>query len=207
MDSSAAVKFPDVNQENDFLRAEFHGQQEGERILHRFNQHWISLVFGILKVTFVSVVLASLGLFASRFLPALTDSITQYSYITAGVVWLVGLWWALKVHRESSTVITDRRVIRFEPVFPIFSRKRALFWTNVLKCKGFSTNILLRLFKIGKLTVHPLTGEDDNIECRYVYYYDDLANYIDKILFVVKHTPTELSSLRAFIAKPKGSRY
>ena len=38
------------------------------------------------------------------------------------------------------------------------------------------------------------------------FAHDDLANYIDKILFMYKNQPSELSTLRPFIAKPKGQR-
>jgi len=38
-----------------------------------------------------------------------------------------------------------------------------------------------------------------------VYYFEDLANYIDKILFTFKNTPAEVANLKPFVPKPKGT--
>jgi hypothetical protein len=72
---------------------------------------------------------------------------------------------------------------------------------------------------IGNIVVHARTpihpgGQDDSegmsvddIEIKNVYYYRDLGNYIDKILFTYKQKPAEVDNIRPFVPKPKGERY
>ncbi len=39
-----------------------------------------------------------------------------------------------------------------------------------------------------------------------VYYFEDLANYIDKILFTFKNTPGDIAAIKPFVPHPKGQR-
>ena len=48
---------------------------------------------------------------------------------------------------------------------------------------------------------------NDDLDLEHVFYYKDLGNYIDKILYIYKHNPQELAELRPFVPKPAGQRY
>lgn len=52
----------------------------------------------------------------------------------------------------------------------------------------------------------PYIVTDDDIELADIYYYRDLGNYIEKILFLYKKQPKEVANLNAFVPKPKGKR-
>lgn len=208
MNINAALNTSDdsISEPKDLL-AEFHGQQEGERVLYSFSPHPIGTWLRLFKPTVYALVLLGIAYFISKFFGAKSASISAALYITAAIGWVAAVWWRFKYQKLARTFITDRRIVRFEPAFPGISRKRALFWTNGFKCKAIPAIVPLRFFKLGTLKITPNLGADEDITCEYVSYCDDLANYIDKILFCVKHTPNEMQSLRAFIKKPRGQRY
>ena len=97
--------------------------------------------------------------------------------------------------------------MRFEAVFPFLEKKRALFWGEVTKAKG-SANFFQRLINIGTLEVVPFFLEDiGSIDLPYTYYFEDLASYIEKLVYYFKTKPEALANVRPFVAKPKGQRY
>ena len=49
-------------------------------------------------------------------------------------------------------------------------------------------------------------GSED-IRMPYTWYYEDLANYVEKILHLNKTKPDEIAKLHLFVPKPKGQRY
>jgi len=185
----------------------FDGQQEGEVILFSFLPHRMAFWLSTAKLIFGLTLLAGLIWAYHELIPYELELI--YKLGLAGCLGsaVVGVWWLNKYYSEAWTYITDRRVVRFEPVFPIFFKKRNLFWANVLKSKAVSTNYLLRMLKIGTVVISPIFGDEEDIHCKYSYYYEDLTNYVDKILFLSKHSPNELQTMREFILKPKGARY
>jgi hypothetical protein len=187
--------------------AEFHGQQEGERVLFSFAPHPIGAWLKLIKPTIYAIGLAGAGYFLSKFFGLRILSVSNSLYVGAIIYWTISLWWRLKSQSFARTFITDRRIVRFEITFPGMTRKRALFWTNGFKCKAIPAIMPLRFFKLGTLKITPSLGADEDICCDYVSYCDDLANYIDKILFSVKHSPQEMQTLRPFVKKPKGQRY
>ena len=96
--------------------------------------------------------------------------------------------------------------MRFDKPSPFDVAKRALFWNEVLKAKGYSPNILYKLLRIGIIIVEPQLSDQENIVMYDMTYYEDTANYIDKILFTFKNKPMETAMLKPFVAKPKGER-
>ena len=64
-----------------------------------------------------------------------------------------------------------------------------------------------------RTTIAPLDGAtmaqavtDDDVELRDVYFYRDLGNYIEKILFLYKKQPKDIADLKPFVTKEKGKR-
>ena len=186
---------------------EFDGQQEGERVLFTFVPHSRAFWLSMLKLLVGCLVLIALKSLLIEYVLPPIDNIQYIGYGITGIVALGGIWWLNKYYREARVFVTDRRIIRFEPIFPIFKQKRILFWANVMKTKAVSTNFILRLLKIGSVVVSPVHGDSEDIRMRYVYYFEDLVNYLDKILFLSKHTPVELNTVKPFVLKPKGHRY
>jgi hypothetical protein len=193
----------------------FSGQQEGEKILSVITPQPIIFIIEYIKLICVAV------LFLVGF-----SSLRQISHIfvIVGIVLsvftlIIGFFLYRSIHSKRVAYITDRRIIRFEPSNAFVVNSRSLTWDNVLKVKTFSTNFGWRLVNVGNAIIHSKTTStsindtkqiligNDDIILKNVYFYKDLGNYIDKILYLYLHDQNELKNMRPFIAKAKSQRY
>lgn len=184
----------------------FDGQQEGERVLYTVTPHPIAQRLAIARIIFLAVFLFAVLWGIGTLIPNATGSFILVGLILATLLLVVGIWWNMTVHKRARTYITDRRVIRFDVVSPFFMTKRALFWNEALKAKAYAPNMVFRMLKVGTIDVEPQLADHEDVRITDVYYFEDLANYIDKILFTFKNTPAEVANLKPFVPKPKGHR-
>lgn len=196
----------------------FTGQQQGERVLYVVHPHHLALYIDVAKVLAIALMIA----ISSIFLAGLFPAFVMGGMLLALVVGVVGVLAVLSMEKMNLTYVTDRRIIRFTGATPFATNTRSLNWDDAVKVKTFAPNVFWKMFKIGNVVVHarstfvhlhetPATREstmtNDDLDLEHVYYYRDLGNYIDKILYLYKHSPEELKELRAFVPKPKGKRY
>lgn len=185
---------------------QFDGQQTDERILFTITPHRFTHYIAVAKLFFLCTFFYTIILFIASAVVIMSQTIQLIGFILAVLTFLAGFWWNKRVYTLSKTYITDRRIIRFDVVSPFFQTKRALFWNEALKAKGFSSNMLFRTLGIGIVEILPIVLDHEAVHVRDVYLFEDVANYIDKILFTFKNTPSEIPSIRPFIPKPKGMR-
>lgn len=196
---------------------DFFGKQDGERILYVVKPHSLSLKFKLFRIYLVAlavfVVLAILGaqlLFLDLFM--------LIGIVLALLIAIIGSKIVIDYQKRDVAYITDRRLMRFEPTTLFATNPRSLTWDEVVKVKTYPPNALWKQLAIGNVVVHartparpdehtPGATAADDIELKDVYYYKDLGNYIDKILFTYKQKPKEMESIHAFVPKPKGERY
>lgn len=184
----------------------FDGQQEGERVLYIVAPHPIAKQFAIARIVFLAVFFIIVLWVIGSIVPA-AAAVLRTSGILLGLLLLaIGTWWNVTVYNRAKTYITDRRIIRFDVVSPFFMTKRALFWNEALKAKAYAPNLIFRSLKIGTIDVEPQLAEHEDVRVTDVYYFEDLANYIDKILFTFKNTPAEIPNMKPFVPKAKGQR-
>ena len=83
-----------------------------------------------------------------------------------------------------------------------------MFWAEVAKTRDLTNNFAWRALKIGtvELSSH-LTEGGSEISFPYVYYFEDLVSYLDKIIHCSKVSPEKIDQIRPFVAKPRGLRY
>jgi len=184
----------------------FNGQQEGERILYTVTPHAIHKYLAVARLIFLALFFFIVLWVIGGIIPTMTTLFRVTGFIVALILLGVGYWWNLTVFKKSRTYITDRRIIRFDVVSPFFVTKRALFWNEALKAKAYASNIFLRSFKIGTIDIDPLLAEHEDVRVPDVYYFEDLANYIDKILFTFKNKPTDVAAIKPFVPKAQGQR-
>lgn len=185
---------------------QFDGQQTDERILLTITPHRFAHYVAIAKLFFLCVVFYSILALISYTVPVMQVTIRLGGFILAGITFLAGLWWNTRVYSLSKTYITDRRIIRFDVVSPFFQTKRALFWNEALKAKGFAANLLYRTLDIGVVEVEPHLSDHENVRVSDVYVYEDVANYIDKIIYTFNNQQSELANIKPFVPKPRGQR-
>ncbi|HUC94920.1 MAG TPA: hypothetical protein VMR19_02895 [Candidatus Saccharimonadales bacterium] len=196
---------------------DFFGRQDGERILYVVKPHRLSLTVKLFKIYLIAlavfVVLAILG---AQLL--YLDLFVIGGIVIALIIVVVGTRVVTDYQNRDTAYITDRRLMRFEPTTLFATNPRALTWDEVVKVKTYPPNALWKQLAIGNVVVHartparpdehtPGVTAADDIELKDVYYYKDLGNYIDKILFTYKQKPKEMESIRVFVPKPKGERY
>lgn len=193
----------------------FLGQQEGEKIISVITPHQSVFILEYAKLIFVSLFILIGFISLQKISPI---------FVTVGIVFslltlIVGYFLYRTLHSKRFTYLTDRRIVRFEPSNAFVVNNRSLTWDNALKVKTFSTSLIWRLKNIGTVIVHSKTTStginspdqtllsNDDIVLKNVYYYKDLGNYIDKILYLYQHDPSGLESIHPFITKAKGQRY
>lgn len=200
-------------------KTKFYGKQTDERILYMIQPHSIALRLSLLKV-YLAALLAFICLAVIGKLVASGGILVLSGLFLAIIISFAGSMIAKISHRKNKTYITDRRIVRFEPTTLFATNIRTLSWDEVVKVKTFPPNFFLKARAIGTVIIHarttvrtvddeykpsPVTADD--IELKYVYYYRDIGNYIDKILYTYKKKPKHIKKLRPFITKPKGERY
>ncbi len=198
--------------------ADFYGKQEDEKILYVVRPHPLSTVFGLLKIYSVAVVIS----LALVILGSQIGSLAGL-FVTAGIVLfllmiVIGTKIILDWGAREIAYITDRRLVRFEPTTLFATNSRTLAWDEVVKIKTFPSNFISKQMAIGNVVAHARTparpdGTENNeitaddIQLKDVYYYRDLGNYIDKILFTYKQKPADIANIRPFVPRPRGERY
>ncbi|MCL4360181.1 hypothetical protein M1555_02905 [Patescibacteria group bacterium] len=185
---------------------QFEGQQEGERVLYVIRPHAFAKRLAVGKLILLTVFFFIILWLISDVFTGFAGVVRTVDVVLSLILLAVGFWWNTTVYGTSKTFITDRRIIRFEVMTPFVTTKRALFWNEALKAKGYASGLLYRMMKIGTLEVEPHLSDHENVLVHDVYYYEDLANYIDKILYIFKNQPAETAAIRPFVPKPRGQR-
>lgn len=198
---------------------DFYGRQDGERILYVVHPHPLATAFRLAKVVGVSLIIAVFLNLLGLVITGGGSFFTLLSLISFLGINFIGIKIVLDWESREIAYITDRRLVRFEPTTLFATNSRTITWDEVVKVKTYPPNFIWKQLAIGNVAVHartsfltnPVTPKEtvttDDIEIRDVFYYRDLGNYIDKILFTYKQTPNGVKELRPFVAKPKGQRY
>ena len=185
---------------------DFDGQQEGERVLYVVTPHPIAKQIAIARIIFLAVFFFAVLWVIGTIVPSAATMLQVAGFLLSVMLLIIGIWWNLTVYQKSKTYITDRRIIRFDVVSPVLITKRALFWNEALKSKAYAPNFFYRSMNVGTIDVEPQLAEHEDVRVTDVYYFEDLANYIDKIVFTFKNSPAEIANLKPFFPKAKGRR-
>jgi hypothetical protein len=188
------------------MEIEFDGQQTNERILARIIPHPIKKIIGIISLLALAFALVLVCVGISVIIPSAAGYVFPISVIIGLLIIVIGFWWNDYSVGHTITYITDRRIIRFEAITPFTKTKRALFWNEAMKVKAFSANLFKRLLRMGNVVVEPQISGSENVIISDIGMYEDVANFIDKILFTFKNQPQEMNLIHQFVPKPKGQR-
>ncbi len=199
--------------------SEFYGQQEGERVLYQVVVHPLVHIFKLIRVVLMGLVLWVLFWIIGGGVDFST--LIRLMGMVLGLLVIAIGWWGVTVsEKKSMAFITDRRVVRFMATTPWTVNNRSIIWDEVVKVKTRSPNFIWRTLNIGSIVVHarstvvpsgdqtieqPVTNDD--IQLDGIEYYQDLGNYLDKVLYLYKKEPAKMAELHDFVAKPKGKRY
>jgi uncharacterized membrane protein len=198
---------------------DFYGKQTDENILYVVRSHPLATVFGLAKVFFVAVIISLVLIILGTQIESLFGIFITFGIVLFLLITIIGTKIVLDWQKRNISYITDRRLVHFEPTTLFATNSRALTWDEVVKVKTFPPNVIWKQMAIGNVVIHARTpvhpgGKDDSvgasvddIELKDVFYYRDLGNYIDKILFTYKQKPAEIDNIKPFVPKPRGERY
>ncbi len=198
---------------------DFYGKQEGERILYVVRPHPLATTLKLIKVFGVALIISIALIFLGTELEAIRGIFVILGVLLFFVINIIGTKIIMDWQTREIAYITDRRLVRFEPTTLFATNSRTLAWDEVVKVKTYPPNFVWKQLAIGNVVVHARTSirtaEDvpmgtvtaDDIEIKDVYFYRDLGNYIDKILYTYKQMPAEVANIRPFVLRPRGERY
>lgn len=190
--------------------SDFYGKQEDEKILYVVKPHPLATTFNLLKVYLISAAVFLVMFVLGSQIQPFSGLFSLLGFVIGLIMIVAGTKIITDYQNREVGYITDRRLVRFEPTTLFATNSRALTWDEVVKVKTYPPNFLWKQLAIGNVVVHSRTPEGlvaDDIQLSDVYYYKDLGNYIDKILFTYKQKPKEVLDIRPFVPKPRGERY
>lgn len=198
---------------------DFYGKQTDEKILYVVRPHPLATIFSLAKIYLIAVIVSVALIVIGIQVASLSGVFTTMGVILFLLIVFIGTKIVLDWEGRDIAYITDRRLVRFEPTTLVATNSRTLSWDEVVKVKTYPKNFIYKQMAIGNVVVHARTSirtaEDtpvsnvaaDDIEIKDVYFYRDLGNYIDKILFTYKQKPAEIVNIMPFVPKPRGERY
>lgn len=185
---------------------EFDGQQSDERVLYVVLPHAYAKYLALARLIGLVVLLCLVLILIASIVTMASSILAIVGILVSAILLVAGVWWNQTVYSRSKTYLTDRRIVRIDVASPFFQTKRALFWNEALKAKGFAPNLLFRMLNIGTVLVEPQMATNEDVRINDVHYFEDLANYIDKILYTFKNKPAEINQIPPFVPKPRWKR-
>jgi hypothetical protein len=177
----------------------FFGIHDDERVLHvitiprlLMGAYWCGLIGAVAALSFLFREIAQEQPLELR------GDIRRIGQVVLALCSGIGGVWGWRLQSCSRTYITDRRVVRFRPLFPFFESRRVLFWTEAAKTKAWSANLLLRIFGIGTIRVVPLASEEHDLRITSALQYEEIANFVDHLIYVTKRQPKRVPYLAPF---------
>ncbi|MFC1653622.1 hypothetical protein ACFL1M_02145 [Patescibacteria group bacterium] len=202
------------------IKDSFYGQQEGEEILHVISPHNISIIFGLIKLCLASATILFVGFIIQNQLPGIKTSISAYTTLVGILLGVAGTFALISMNKKTISYLTTRRVVRFLAHTPFATSVRSLTWDQAVKAKTLPPNFIYKMWMIGDITIHAKSTvsaidtktthniiTNDDIHLKDVYYYKDLGNYIEKIIYTFNRDPKNINKIKPFVQKPKGKRY
>ncbi|MEK7166233.1 MAG: hypothetical protein AAB874_05500 [Patescibacteria group bacterium] len=190
----------------------FPGQASDERILYVARE---AKVMRFLRSVFVLLAAAMLLIVSQIVLGILTQmanvelGLWQVVLFAVGIVFgAVGLWWVNTTWQKSVFIITNRRLTKFIYVTP-WNRYNLSVTLDMIEDTGaYSRGYFEALVKIGTFTARSAAGnrEEKYFFVDHVEYAEDLANYVNKVLFMFKNDVAKLDTFRPFITEKGAAR-
>lgn len=205
----------------------FSGQANDERILYITREHQL-----FLWLRFVSIILIAIAIFLAAWVFAWAFenifSVSSLSFVVPltlvllGAFSIVGWWWVHTLWRRSLAFITNKRLIKIVYTTPFNRYHQSLPLDMVVdtSCnnQGFFEGIGHSVLQVGTLTARSsaassgvATEDIDRVNKKYFYleniqYCEDLQQYLNKILHMLRHNPAQLDGFRPFIPHLKGQQ-
>jgi hypothetical protein len=188
----------------------FPGQASDERILYITREAEVQLYIRMMVLFLTGLVLGVTALILPKYLapvgPGVVELATLFILIIGVLFVVVGGWWVYRLWIKSVFILTNRRLIKFIYTTPWNRYNLSLTLDKVVDTGAYTKGYLQALFRTGTFTARSSAGnrKDKYFYVENVYVVEDLANYVNKLLYAFQHHQTRLDSFRPFIPHLKG---
>ena len=201
----------------------FPGQATEEKILYVTREHRLFLIIRLLFVLGIAlaIVLATslltnaLGnIFGRNFMGVVLPVV----FLLMGAFALIGSYWVFAQWQKSVAILTDQRLTKFIYTTPFNRYTMSLPLEMIVDTSCNNKGLLSSWLKIGTLTARSsasssgvATDDTNRINKKYFYlenvkYFEDLQQYLSKILSLLHKEPAKLAKMRPFIPHLKGEK-
>jgi len=203
----------DVDQfEFPYDQVKFPGQASDERILFVTREARVMLYLRQVLVWVAGLVAVVAGTVIPGFLGSLgidgLGTLRLLGLILGLVFLLGGSWWVYVMWKKSIFILTTRRLTKFIYATPWNRYNLSLGLDKVVDTGAYGRGYFQALFGVGTFAARSSAG---NRQEKYFYIenvkaYEDLANYVNKVLFVYERKMEKLANYRPFIPHLKGEK-
>lgn len=192
-----------------YTNLKFPGQATDEKILYIGREASVMLWLRLGSVAVVGGVIIAIMLLLPLFAGVLSSLMLALS--TVGIVFslvfvVVAMWWVYALWKKSLYVVTTRRLSKFIYSTPWNRYNLSVGLDKIVDTGAYTKGYFQALTGIGTFTARSSAG---NRKEKYFYIenvqaYEDLANYVNKLLHAYNHNFEKLETFRPFIPFLKG---
>lgn len=197
-----------------YLHIRFPGQASDETILFVTRESQVMLQLRLLQTWFLAALLFVTGLVLpwvlqlSQAIKTSWHGLTLIFALLSLIVVIVGSWWSYWLWRRSLFILTNRRLTKFIFTTPWTRYQLSLTLDKIVDTGSYTRGFFQTLFRLGTFTARSSAGNRAN---KYFYIEnveaaEDLANYVNKLLFHFERNLEKLDSFRPFLPRLKGDR-
>lgn len=188
----------------------FPGQASDERILFVSREAPVILWVRIIVLAMAGFVLILSSLILPGYLEVLggvTVGMARFIGLLLAIVFVgLGWWWLWSLWRKSVFILTNRRLTKFIYTTPWNRYNLSLTLDRIDDTGAYARGYFQALTKIGTFTARSSAG---NRKDKYFYIdnvqaHEDLASYVNKLLFHFQRDVERLDTFRPFHPKLKG---
>lgn len=187
----------------------FPGMNTGEKILFATRESIIILWIRRIVLAIIIATLVLLSLLLLQFLERLSFSLGLVYPLVFVIVMLValgGYWWIGETYRKSIFIITTRRLTKIIYTTPFTWYQFSLGLDEIADTGSYSSSYFEALFNLGYFVARSGAAAIKNFKIINITFAADLHNYVNKLLYVFKHTPESVNEFRPFIPHLKGEK-
>jgi hypothetical protein len=185
----------------------FPGQYSDEKILFVTREGksmlWLRMAF----ITLIGLTLLTAGIVGTNVINRFVNIPSFIPFAIALIALIgsaIGYWWVYTLWRKSVFIVTTRRLTKFIYTTPFTRYQLSLGLDRIVDTGAYQKSYLQAFTNLGYFVARSAAGNIKNFKIINISFYEDLHNYINKLLFTFNKEKEQLNSFRPFIPHLKG---
>ena len=202
-------------------QSRFPGQASDEKILYITREHPLFLFSRLLFVLIAGSTIVLASIILNRTMSQVLDNQILSIIILLMLMFfflfmLIGSWWVFSLWKKSLAIVSNKRLIKFIYTTPVNRYNMSLPLEMIVDTSCHNRGLLSSYLNIGSITARSsasssgvATDDISRVNKKYFYleniqYFEDLQQYLNKLINILHKQPQELSNFRPFIPYLKG---